>query len=92
MKSAYELAMERLAGDSPEPALSDEQRGVLAAIDERFRAKIAEREVFLSSLIAAAQAKQDFYELSQLEEQKRRDLANLHSQCESEKEAARANF
>ncbi|CAN5246117.1 hypothetical protein BH23VER1_BH23VER1_09170 [soil metagenome] len=89
MKSAYELAMERLAQSAPEPELTGEQKAALAEVSERFRAKIAEREIFLTSLIATAQAKRDFFEVSQLEEQKRREVGKLRDQCESEKEAIR---
>jgi hypothetical protein len=47
MKSAYELAMERLEESEPEVKLTDEQKAELAAIDDKFKAKIAERELFL---------------------------------------------
>ena len=47
MKSAYELAMERLEKQSPTARLSDEQRAAIAEIEASYRAKIAEREVFL---------------------------------------------
>ncbi len=39
MKSAYELAMERLGGEKP---LNDEQKAALAEVDARYRAKEAE--------------------------------------------------
>ena len=45
MKSAYELAMERLAKSGPVVSVTDEQRAEIGAIDDRFRAKIAEREL-----------------------------------------------
>ena len=46
MKSAYELAMERLEKQSPAAKVTDEQRHALAEIDATYKAKIAEREVF----------------------------------------------
>ena len=51
MKSAYELAMERLEKDSPVTALSDEQKAAIAEIDSLYQSKIAEKEVFLTDLI-----------------------------------------
>ena len=55
MKSAYELAMERLAKDAPIVSLTDDQKKELAEVDSTFKAKIAEREVFLKDQIAKAQ-------------------------------------
>jgi len=43
MKSAYELAMERLQKGSPTMTLTPEQKAELAEIDSSFNAKIAER-------------------------------------------------
>lgn len=49
MKSAYELAMERLQADEPgeRHQLTDEQKKALADLDQVYKAKIAERDVFL---------------------------------------------
>ena len=46
MKSAYELAMERLQKGSPTITLTSEQKAELAEIDSSFNAKIAERKFF----------------------------------------------
>ena len=55
MKSAYELAMERLEKASPSISLTDEQKKEIAEVDSVYRAKIAEREVFLKDQIRKAQ-------------------------------------
>lgn len=90
MKSAYELAMERLARSEPAPTpLSEEQKAALAAIEERYRAKIAEREVFLADLIAKAAAQGNYGEVQELETQKTREIAGLREECEREKEKLR---
>jgi UDP-N-acetylmuramoylalanine--D-glutamate ligase len=55
MKSAYELAMERLNKQGPQTKVSAEQKKQLADLDSRYAAKVAERELFLkgeSALIA----------------------------------------
>jgi len=93
MKSAYELAMERLAEQSPDARpLTDDQKAAIAEIDEKYRAKIAEREVFLTGLIAKAQAGGNFAELVELEEQKRREVVGFRERSEEEKEALRKSF
>ena len=49
MKSAYELAMERLAKSDPEHApraLSESEKRALAGIESRYQAKLAGRELF----------------------------------------------
>ena len=47
MKSAYELAMERLAKNQPIMTLTDDQKKQLAEVDSMFKARIAEKELFL---------------------------------------------
>ena len=89
MKSAYELAMERLEKDAPVAPLTDEQKAEIAEIDEKFKAKIAEREIFLKGEIAKAQAAANFQEIAVFEEQLTRDLKRLKGNCESEKEKVR---
>lgn len=46
MKSAYELAMERMGGGEDKP-LTDEQKEKIAEIDSKYKAKIAERKIFI---------------------------------------------
>lgn len=89
MKSAYELAMERL-GDDGTSKISDAQKAELGEIDEKFRAKIAEREVFLNGLIAEAEAQANYVEIQQLKEQLSREVAKFRDQCESDKEKVRS--
>ena len=49
MKSAYELAMERLQKESPDQSLSEEKKAELAELDNLYKSKLAEREVFLAA-------------------------------------------
>ena len=91
MKSAYELAMERLEKSDPKQSLSEDQRAEIAAIDERFRSKIAEREVFLADLIAKAREEGNYPEISELETQKVRELTALREEMEAEKEKVRGS-
>jgi hypothetical protein len=92
MKSAYELAMERLAKDRPIVALSDDQKKQLAEIDSQFKARIAEKELFLQGEIAKAQAAGKFEEIELLEKQLRSEIKRLQEDCEAKKEKLRASF
>jgi hypothetical protein len=51
MKSAYELAIERLEKASPSLSLTENQKKELAEVDSVYRAKIAEKELFLRNQI-----------------------------------------
>ncbi len=92
MKSAYELAMERLQQSTPSAALTDEQKRQIAQIDEDFRAKIAEREVFLKDQIAKALAGGSTDEAGDLQKQLAAEVRRLRSDCEEKKEKLRASF
>ena len=69
MKSAFELAMERLNKDSPTVKLTREQKKQMAELDSKYAAKIAEREIFLKTEIARSAEKGDFEAMQQLEKQ-----------------------
>src|SRR5439155_318640 len=57
MKSAYELAMERLEKASLSLSLTEDQKKEIAEVDSVYRAKIAEKELFLKDQIRKALAK-----------------------------------
>ncbi len=91
MKSAYELAMERLKASDPDPAkeLTKEQKKELTEIDQRYKAKLAEREIFLNQQIAAARAEGNAEEFEKLREQLRRERTRLDEEREDEKNKVR---
>lgn len=89
MKSAYELAMERLNKTSPTVKLSDKQKAELAEIDSRYAAKIAERELFLKDEMRKAAQKPDYEALEQLEKQLVNDRRNLEAEKEEKKQKVR---
>ncbi len=86
MKSAYELAMEKLDQSSPQPKLTDEQRQTIAEIDDKFKARIAEKELFLGEQISQAGQSGRYDQIPLLEEQRSREIQRLRSECEAEKE------
>ncbi|MFN2540771.1 MAG: hypothetical protein ABR514_01190 [Chthoniobacterales bacterium] len=92
MKSAYELAMERLQKNAPSLALTDEQKKELAEIDSTYKAKIAEKELFLRDEIRKAQPSGNFEEMEKLEKQLVSEIARLREDCEAKKEKLRASF
>jgi uncharacterized protein YydD (DUF2326 family) len=92
MKSAYELAMERLGKTQPIVALSDDQKKRLADVDSTYRAKIAERELFLRDEIRKAQTARNLEDVEKLEKQLTSEIARLRKDCEAKKEKLRASF
>ena len=92
MKSAYELAMERLEKASPSISLTDDQRKEIAEIDSIYRAKIAEKEVFLKDQIRKAQNAGKFDEVESLEKQLVAEIRRFQEDCEEKKEKLRASF
>ena len=92
MKSAYELAMERLQKASPSLSLTEEQKKELAEIDSKYRAKIAEKELFLRDQIRKAQTEGKPDEVDSLEKQLASEIRRLQENCETAKEKLRATF
>jgi hypothetical protein len=89
MKSAYELAMERLEKQSPTQKISEKQKAEIAEIDSVTRSKIAEREVFLQGQIDKARSTGNEDEARELEQQLARDLKRLQDDAEEKKEKIR---
>ena len=92
MKSAYELAMERLEKTQPSIALSETQKEQLADVDSTYRAKIAERELVLRDEIRKAQTARNLEDVEKLEKQLISEIARLREDCEAKKEKLRASF
>ena len=92
MKSAYELAMERLEKTAPTVALTAEQKAQIAEIESTFKARIAERELFLKGEIAKAQSAGNLEELESLQKQLSIDIRRLQEEGDGKKEKLRAKF
>jgi len=92
MKSAYELAMERLEKKTPSVALTPEQKAQIAEIDSTFKARMAERELFLKGEIAKATAAGNLDEAESLQKQLTIDLRRFQEEAETKKEKLRASF
>src|SRR5260370_42581086 len=92
MKSAYELAMERLAKNQPVVTLTDDQKKQLADVDSTFKARIAEKELFLKDQILAAQSAGKFEEIESLERQLAAEIRRVQEDWEGKKEKLGAGF
>jgi hypothetical protein len=92
MKSAYELAMERLEKELPSISLTEDQKKEIAEIDSVYRAKLAEKDVFLKDQIRKAQIAGNIEEMQSLEQQLASEMRRLQDECESRKEKLRASF
>ena len=91
MKSAYELAMERLARSDPDAAkpLTDQQKAKLAEIDQVYQGKIAEREIFLKQKLEEALSAQKMDDAEAIREQIKSERARLEDDREDEKNKIR---
>ena len=91
MKSAYELAMERLAKSDPEASrqLTEDQKQRLAEIDTIYKGKIAEKEVFLNQKLEASLSEGNYAEAEQIKAQLSSEKARLEEEKEDEKERVR---
>ena len=90
MKSAYELAMERLAKSDPATApLTAEKKARLAEIDRVYQGKVAEREIFLKQQLDAALGAQKFDDADKIRKQIAGERARLEEEREDEKERVR---
>jgi hypothetical protein len=91
MKSAYELAMERLAKSDPDSAkpLSAAQKARLAEIDLLYKGKIAEREIFLKKQLDDVLADGKYEEVEKISKQMASERARLEEEREEEKERVR---
>ena len=90
MKSAYELAMERLNKNAPAVKLTNAQKKELAELDSLYASKIAQREIFLKGELAKAEAGGDFEAIEQLQKQLASERKTLQSELEEKKEQVRA--
>lgn len=89
MKTAYELAMERLNKSAPAKKMSAAQKQELAELDSKYAAKTAEREIALQDEIARAEAAGDLEKVGKLREQWVTERAKIKAELEGKKEQVR---
>ena len=84
--------MERLEKKAPSVALTDEQKKQIAEIDSTFKARIAEKELFLKDQLTKAQTAGKFEEAESLQKQLTIEVRRLQEDAETKKEKLRASF
>lgn len=91
MKSAYELAMERLAKSDPSASapLTPEKKARLAEIDRLYKGKLAEREIFLKKQLNDALADQKLEEVEKIKQQLGSERTRIEEEREAEKDVVR---
>ena len=87
MKSAYELAMERLNKSAPTVKLTAAQKTQIAEIESQIAAKIAGREIAMQSEIA--KAGRDFEKAEELRQQLAQDKKKFQAELEEKKKSIR---
>jgi len=87
MKTAYELAMERLNKTAPAVKLTGAQKKELAELDSKYAAKIAGREITLKQEMA--QAAGDVEKAGALRQQLADERKKLQAELEEKKESVR---
>jgi hypothetical protein len=84
MKSAYEIAMEKLEKESgPTRKLTDEQRARIAEIEKRFEAQAAEQRLAYQGKMGTATS---YEELEQLKKELAESIAALEAKRDREKD------
>jgi len=89
MKSAYELAMERLNKAAPAVKLTNAQKKQLADLDSKYAAKTAGREIALKDEITKAAQSGEVEKVEQLEQRLLNERKKLQAELEEKKEALR---
>ncbi len=89
MKSAYELAIERLNQTAPAARLTDAQKRELAELDSKYAATIAGREIALKEEAAKAAAAGDSEKAQALRQRLADERKKLQAELEEKKEAVR---
>ncbi len=90
LKSAYDLAMERLAGKGGDlVALSPEQKKQIAELAGRTKAKIAETQILYGKRIAEALAAEDAEKAQKIEDEQRREIERLRAREAEDKNRIR---
>lgn len=84
MKSAYELAMERLGGEANK--LSTEQKNAITEIDSKMKAKVAETEIMFDQQLAQ---EADPARASMIQQTRQRQIVKVKEDAENAKEAIR---
>ena len=89
MKSAYELAMERLGGGKPSKSLTPDQKARLAELDSVYRARIAQEDLSCQEEVARFREAGDVGAVEERQALFREQRIRLEQELEEKKERIR---
>lgn len=89
MKSAYEIAMERLEAQAPGQQLTDAQKSRIAGIEAKCKADIAAKELLLQGEMAKESAGGASEEIAQIQRQLAAEIRRFEEKRDREKDAVR---
>ena len=89
MKTAYELAMERLTKSAPTVKLTAGQKKALAELDSKYAAKIAEREISFNADLTKAADAGDAETMEKIQQHLASERRKLQAELEEKKERVR---
>ena len=89
MKTAFELAMDRLSKAAPATKFTSAQKKQLAELDSTYAAKTAGREIALKDEISKFAAAGDFEKVETLQQQWVNERKKLQAELEEKKEQVR---
>ena len=89
MKTAYELAMERLNTSAPMTKLTEAQKKEIAELDSKYAAKVAEREIVMKGEIDQAAGAGDWEKVESLKQQLSNERKKMQSDLEDKKDHVR---
>ena len=84
--------MERLEKSEATVKLTDAQKAQISEIDSTYKARIAEKELFLQEKIRETRMAGNYPETEKLEAQLATELRRLREDCEEKKLKLRASF
>lgn len=91
MKSAYELAMDRLAKSDPSAGapVTAEKKTRLAELDQLYKGKLAEREIFIKQQLNQVLVERKADEVAKIREQMASERIRIEEERDAEKEKVR---
>lgn len=89
MKTAYELAMERLNKTAPVVKLTGQQKKEIAELESKYKAKIAEQEIALKERITHAAGAGDSETMEKIERELAAERKRLQAELAEKKDHIR---
>ena len=89
MKSAYELAMERLSKGAPAKSLTAGQKAELAELESLYKSRLAQLDLRTQDALATAEAAGDDEQVARIRSQFLKEKGQLQSDWDAKRDAIR---